>query len=94
MPAATPGCRLSTDLTEIVTCNPTGRVKPRAGMVADANADVRPYPGTGITIMAKGQMRGNLEVRKPKMVKAVAEAPAALPAKAVLDRIRVSKKKR
>ncbi|GLQ55481.1 hypothetical protein GCM10010862_27400 [Devosia nitrariae] len=63
-------------------------------MVADANADVRPNPGTGIIIMAKGQMRGNREIRKPKMVKAVAEAPAALPAKAVLDRISASKKKR
>lgn len=44
--------------------------------------------------MAKGQMRGNREIRKPKMVKAPAEATAALPIKAVLDRINPPKKKR
>jgi len=43
--------------------------------------------------MAKGQMRGNRELKKPKMVKAPPAAADVPAAKAVLDRIAVPKKK-
>ncbi|WP_269468506.1 hypothetical protein [Devosia ureilytica] len=43
--------------------------------------------------MAKGQMRGNRELKKPKMVKAPPATTTAPAAKAVLDRIAVPKKK-
>ncbi len=43
--------------------------------------------------MAKGQMRGNRELKKPKMVRAPAAATDALSGKAVLDRIAMPKKK-
>ena len=43
--------------------------------------------------MAKGQMRGNRELKKPKMVKAPPATTDGAFAKAVLDRIAVPKKK-
>ncbi|GLQ54888.1 hypothetical protein [Devosia nitrariae] len=44
--------------------------------------------------MPKGQMRGNRELKKPKMVKSSPATPDALSGKAVLDRIAVPKKKK
>lgn len=43
--------------------------------------------------MAKGQMRGNRELKKPKLVKAPLATTDALSGKAVLERIAVPKKK-
>ena len=59
---------------------------------ACSRSAVRPYPGRGRR-MAKGQMRGNRELKKPKLVKAPLATADALSGKAVLERIAVPKKK-
>jgi hypothetical protein len=45
-------------------------------------------------MMAKGQMRGNRELKKPKMVKATPATTDEPFSKAVLERIAPNKKKR